>query len=157
MRPTTDRARESIFNILETQRDLNDLKVLDLFSGSGSMAFEFASRDASMVCCVDMELKCVKHLKEVQQKYMFENVEVVKSDVFKYLKHPTLMYDIIFADPPYALPNIENIIELVFDNKFLNQNGILIIEHHSKTILPKNEKFMDERVYGQSAFTFYRN
>lgn len=157
MRPTTDRAKESIFNILETQYDLNYLQVLDLFSGTGSMAFEFASRGAAKVRCIDADIKCVKHLKEVQQKHAFENVEVVRSDVFKYLKHMDIGYDIIFADPPYSLPNIETIAELVFQNNFLNKNGVLIVEHHSKTMLPKNEKYTDERVYGQSAFTFYKN
>jgi 16S rRNA (guanine966-N2)-methyltransferase len=157
VRPTTDKAKESIFNILDTLLDLNGLQVLDLFSGTGGMAFEFASRGATNVTCVDADIKCVKHLKEVQQKYAFENVDVVKDDVFKLLKHTTTPYDIIFADPPYALPNIEDIITLVFRNNFLKPNGLLIIEHHSKTILPKKEKFVDERVYGQSSFSFYRN
>ncbi len=157
VRPTTDRAKESIFNILETQLDLDDLIVLDLFSGTGGMAFEFASRGAANVACIDSDIKCIKYLKEAQKKYAFENVEVVKSDVFKYLKQEPGASDIIFADPPYALPNIEEIIELVFGNHLLNPNGILIIEHHSKTILPRNNMFIDERVYGQSSFSFYKN
>ncbi len=157
VRPTTERAKESIFNILETRCELTNLQVLDLFSGTGSMAFEFASRGASKVCCVDMDSKCVKHLNETRLKFNFDNIMVIKHDVFKYLKHVKAGYDIIFADPPYSLANMETIVTLVFENNLLNINGILIIEHHSKTILPKNEKFIDERVYGQSAFTFYKN
>lgn len=156
VRPTTDRAKESIFNILENQYDFEGLMVLDLFSGTGSMGFEFASRGAAGICCVDADIKCVKHLKEVQKRYEFENVEVVKSDVFRFLKQPGYSYDLIFADPPYSLPNIEDIVELVFKNNFLNPNGTLIVEHHSKTILPKNEYFTNERVYGQSSFSFYK-
>ncbi len=156
VRPTTDRAKESIFNILETRLDLNDLNVLDLFSGTGSMAFEFASRGAASVCCVDADHRCIKHLKDTQTKFEFENIDIIKSDVFKYLKHRDMGYDLIFADPPYDLPNIESIAEMVFDNGFLNPNGLLIVEHHSKTVLPKNEFYLEERVYGQSSFTFYK-
>ncbi len=157
VRPTTDRARESIFNILETQYNIEDMLILDLFSGTGSMAFEFASRGASHITCVDADIKCVKHLKETQKKYVFDQIEVVKSDVFRYLKHADIAYDIIFADPPYDLPNIEVIEELVFLNNFLKPDGLLIVEHHSKTVLPKNTNFSEERIYGQSSFTFYKN
>jgi 16S rRNA (guanine966-N2)-methyltransferase len=156
VRPTTERAKESIFNILETHYDLGDLLVLDLFSGTGSMAFEFASRGAAQVVCVDADIRCVKHLKATQQKYTFENVEVVKNDVFRFLKQPSVSYDLIFADPPYDLPGIDSIAELVFAGNFLNPGGTLIVEHHSKTFLSKGAHFSEERVYGQSTFTFYK-
>ena len=157
VRPTTDRARESIFNILDINYGIEGKTVLDLFSGTGAMGFEFASRGAELVYCVDQDQKCIKHLKETVSRFAFEQVEIMRSDVFRYLKDPSDKFDIIFADPPYAIAQIDRIGELVFEKGWLNTGGLLIVEHHSKTVLPKNEFFMEERVYGQSAFTFYKN
>jgi 16S rRNA (guanine966-N2)-methyltransferase len=157
VRPTTDRARESIFNILDVNYGIEGKDVLDLFSGTGAMAFEFASRSAELVTAVDLDQRCIKHLKATVDKFKFDSVEVVRSDVFRFLKQVPVGYDIIFADPPYDLGNIDLIKELVFSNGWLKKDGILIVEHHARTVLPKGEEFLEDRIYGQSVFTFYKN
>ncbi len=156
VRPTTDRAKESIFNILETQYDLEGMCVLDLFSGTGSMAFEFASRGAATICCVDSDVKCVKHLKDTQRKFEFENVEIIKYDVFKFLKKTDIGYDLIFADPPYEYQFHAEIAQIVFDRKLLNENGLLIIEHGRHTKLTELPNFELVRTYGNVYFSFFR-
>ncbi len=157
VRPTTDFAKESIFNILNNHFEFDGLKILDLFCGTGNISYEFASRGCGSITCVDSHFHCCDFVKKTSSTFKMEQIKVIKSDVFSFLKNGGNQYHIIFADPPYSLPNIETIAELVFQNNFLNKNGVLIVEHHSKTMLPKNEKYTDERVYGQSAFTFYKN
>ncbi len=130
--------------------------VLDLFSGTGSMAFEFASRGVADVTCVDADNKCVKHLNEVIRKYDFENVSVVRSDVFRFLQQPAEPVQLIFADPPYDLPHYDRMKQLIFENGWLQPDGIFIAEHHTKNSLVKDADFLEERIYGQSAFTFYK-
>jgi len=119
------------------------------------MAFEFASRGAALVCCVDLDYGCIKHLNEIKKKYQFDEVEVVKMDVFKFLRYEKNRYDIIFADPPYEIKNIEEIVDLVFEHEILKPGGVLIIEHHSKQMMPHNRYYSEQRIYGQSAFSFY--
>lgn len=130
--------------------------VLDLFSGTGSMAFEFASRGVADVTCVDADNRCVKHLNAVVQKYDFENVSVVRADVLRFLQQPAVPVHIIFADPPYELPHYDRMKQLIFDNGWLLHDGLYIAEHHTKTRLPHDDDFEEERIYGQSAFTFYK-
>ena len=156
VRPTTDRSKESLFNILDNHFNFETLNVLDLFSGTGNIAYEFASRGALGVLCIDAHLGCVKFIKLTAQKLGFDNLEARKQDAFLFLKSSTESYDIIFADAPYALHRILELPQLIFENKRLNKNGWLIIEHASNLDLSKHNGFFELRKYGQSTFSFFK-
>ena len=156
VRPTTDMAKEALFNILQNQQDLEGIKVLDLFSGTGSVALEFASRYAESVFCVDRAFQCVKYVTEVSRQHCLEQVKTLKGDVFKFLGQETGQYDIIFADPPYDLTGIPEIPKLVFDRNLLLPGGLLIVEHQSMQNLSNHPAFNEQRRYGHSSFSFFR-
>ena len=155
VRPTTDYAKSALFNILSHRFDLEGFKVLDLFAGIGGVSLEFLSRGAASVTAVDQHLPCLKFIRETANKLGEENLETVKSDVFKYLKSCTEKFDLIFADPPYELENIDLIHELVFKNNLLNPDGILIIEHGPKTDLSSKRNYHETRKYGNVHFSFF--
>lgn len=153
-RPTTDRAKESLFNILENNYGIEGKKVLDLFAGTGNVSFEFASRDAGSVTSVDISPGSLKFIRDVFKDLGYAPTATTKANAFSYLKKTAETYDIIFADPPYALPNIRELKDLVFDRNLLNENGLLIIEH--LTGYDTGSEFLaDQRKYGQSSFSFF--
>ena len=128
-RPTTDFAKEGLFNLIRNDFNIEQITVLDLFSGIGGIAFEFASRGAKKIVCIDENYNCVSFIKKTIKELDCSQVNVFKNDVFRYLKKYDTTFDIIFADPPYNMKNINQIPELVFENKLLNKNGQLILEH----------------------------
>lgn len=156
VRPTTDMAKEALFNILQNQIDIDFIKVLDLFSGTGNISLEFASRNAVSVTSVDKNFGCYNYLKKVADEQKIDNLKVIKADVFKFLNEETEKFDLIFADPPYDLSRIPEIASLVFDKNLLVEDGILIIEHQSMQDLSNHPNFTDKRVYGYSAFSFLK-
>jgi len=156
VRPTTDMAKEALFNILKNQIDIDFIKVLDLFSGTGNISLEFASRNAVSVTSVDKNFGCYNYLKKVADEQKIDNLKVIKADVFKFLNEETEKFDLIFADPPYDLSRIPEIASLVFDKNLLVEDGILIIEHQSMQDLSNHPNFTDKRVYGYSAFSFFK-
>jgi 16S rRNA (guanine(966)-N(2))-methyltransferase RsmD len=129
--------------------------VLDLFSGTGNISMEFASRGAQEVISVDNAMGCIKYLKELAQQHKANNITTFKADVFKFLKEETESFDLIFADPPYDLPQIPQIAELVFEKELLKPDGILIIEHPSTKKLDNHPNFVEQRKYGYSSFSFF--
>ena len=154
-RPTTDQAKESLFNILLNKVDLNGIEVLDLFSGTGNLAYEFASRGAKKVVCVEKFRPCTKFIKQNAIKFNIDHLICIRNqDVFKFLKSDQDKYNIIFADPPYDSLKFQCIPELVFDQNLLKENGLLIIEHDSRQNFANHPKFIDLRRYGQSCFSF---
>jgi 16S rRNA (guanine966-N2)-methyltransferase len=153
LRPTTDFAKEGLFNILSNKIDFEDLNVLDLFSGTGNIAFEFSSRGAN-VTSVDKQYDCVRFISKTS-KDLGLSVNTMKSDVFKFLKTHSHAYDLIFADPPFDLENIPDIYELVMQNKLVKAGGWLIIEHGSKTDLSQLPDFFEQRKYGNVNFSFF--
>lgn len=156
VRPTTDRAKESFFNILENKYHLDELKVLDLFAGTGNMSFEFASRGCDEIWSVDLNKKCIDYINETAKKLEFIQLHAITSDVFRFLKNePLKPFDIIFADPPYDLPKLDLLTELIFDKKLIAENGLYILEHRSSFKPQFTEYIKDQRVYGQSTFTFF--
>ncbi|MEI6595613.1 MAG: RsmD family RNA methyltransferase [Bacteroidota bacterium] len=157
VRPTTDRSKESLFNIIENNFDIEKLTVLDIFSGTGNIAYEFCSRGAIHVDAVDVNEKCIAFIKQTKQKLKFENLFPLKKDAFSYLKNCTQKYDIIFADAPYANKQIIEIPRLTADTNLLNKNGWLIVEHEVHLDLNSEKGFFDKRIYGQSAFSFFTN
>ncbi|HEY9113325.1 MAG TPA: 16S rRNA (guanine(966)-N(2))-methyltransferase RsmD [Bacteroidales bacterium] len=155
VRPTTDLAKESLFNILRNKTDFHGKNALDLFSGTGSLAYEFASRHCEKVVAVDLNFQCVHFIKKTANEFGMQNLSAVRSEVFRYIKTTPFKFDIIFADPPYQMEEIPLISKLVFEYKLLNENGIMIIEHPKEVDFSKEEHFSEHRKYGQVNFSFF--
>ncbi|GGW32999.1 RsmD family RNA methyltransferase [Arenibacter certesii] len=156
VRPTTDMAKEALFNILNNQYYFEDLKVLDLFSGTGNISYEFASRGTEHITAVDAHQGCVQYISETSEKNEFP-IEVIKRDVYEYLETNPISAHIIFADPPYDFPldDFSQIVKLVFEKELLLENGVLIIEHPKHTDLSQLTHFTNQRRYGSSIFSFF--
>lgn len=156
VRPTTDMCKESLFNILNNYFNFHGLKVLDLFAGTGNISYEFASRGAGPITSVDGAMGCVNFIKKTATELDLD-ISIIKSDVFKFLEKSKASYDIIFADPPYDLSqeNFEKIIELIFENELLDEEGMLIVEHSKHTKLDNLSNFSFSKSYGGSVFSFY--
>ena len=155
VRPTTDMAKEALFNIINNNYDLEECNVLDLFSGTGSICIEFASRGVKHIRAIDKHPGCVNWIKSVAEKFELTQIEVQKADTFKFLTQETHQYNIIFADPPYDLPNIPAIAELVMKHDLLTENGTLVIEHPPFLKLNLLPGFIEVRKYGNSSFSFF--
>lgn len=155
VRPTTDRAKESLFNILENQYDLSAVTVLDLFSGTGNISYEFASRGALSVSAVDLNFKCVEFIKSMKQKHGLTMLDIIKKDAFVFLKSTPATYDLIFADAPYAHRDIILIPQIVHERSLLKPGGRLIVEHETILDLDDQPCFLNKRIYGQSCFSFF--
>ncbi|MBC7913999.1 MAG: RsmD family RNA methyltransferase [Pyrinomonadaceae bacterium] len=155
VRPTTDIAKEALFNILNNRIDFEEIKVLDLFSGTGNISMEFASRGASQVISVDQNSGCIYYLKDLSKQHKLGVISPYKGDVLKFLKEETETFDLIFADPPYDMPQIPLIAELVFERDLLKPEGILIIEHPSYKKIDQHPNFSEQRKYGNSSFSFF--
>ena len=156
VRPTTDFAKESLFNILNNEVYFEDLEVLDLFSGTGSISLEFASRNAQRITSVDLNFQCVNYIRKISSELKINNHQVIKANVFKFIPSHGQKYDLIFADPPYDLKEFEQITDLIFENEVLKEEGLLIIEH-SRTINFENHSyFVQHRKYGNVNFSFFR-
>lgn len=154
VRPTTDFAKEGLFNILTNKISFEDTDVLDLFSGTGHISLEFASRGSKRITAVDANFKCVAFLRTISEQLGLD-VTTMKSDVFEFLKKSSAKYDLIFADPPYELPNIPEIHNGVFSQQLLNPGGLLIIEHGPRTHLNELAGFTQHRKYGNVNFSFF--
>jgi 16S rRNA (guanine(966)-N(2))-methyltransferase RsmD len=156
VRPTTDMAKEALFNILNNLYYLNDISVLDLFSGTGNISYEFASRGTENITAVDANFGCVKYINTISKELDF-NINTYKSDVFKFLSGCTVKFDVIFADPPYdfELEKFEKIVDLVFENDLLTDQGLLIVEHSKRTDLKNKEQLSSQKKYGGNMFSFF--
>jgi 16S rRNA (guanine966-N2)-methyltransferase len=155
VRPTTDLAKEALFNILLNKIEFEGIKVLDLFSGTGNISLEFASRGASEVISVDRSIQCINYLKDTSRQHKLIQIKTYKADVFKYLELETEPYDLIFADPPYDLNQIPEIPKIIFDKNLLLPGGLLIVEHQSLQNLSNHPAFTEQRKYGHSSFSFF--
>ena len=156
VRPTTDVAKEALFNILNNYYHISDLKVLDLFSGTGNISYEFAARGSENVIAVDANYDCVKFIKKTAAELELP-ITTIKSDVYKCLEKAPVKADIVFADPPYDLKkeDFARIAQLVFENAILEEEGMLIIEHSKHTDLSDLERFRESRNYGNCVFSFF--
>ncbi|PVW13784.1 16S rRNA (guanine(966)-N(2))-methyltransferase RsmD [Marixanthomonas spongiae] len=157
VRPTTDFAKEALFNILRNSLYFEEINVLDLFAGTGNISYEFASRGTQHITAVDAHPACVKFIKETAETLDFP-IDTVKSDVVKYLSAISATFDIIFADPPYKFDNnqFEEIIATIFRNNLTKPNGMVIIEHSKETDLSHLPYFKELRKYGGSVFSFFQ-
>ncbi len=156
VRPTTDQAKEALFNIISNKYQLTELSVLDLYSGTGNISYEFSSRGSTKITCVDLNSKCISFIKSICNKLSLK-FNIIRSDVCKFLCKTNFSYDIIFADPPYNFEysNYEKLILLIFEKKILNGEGMIIIEHSKKTDLKNIKKFNECRKYGDCCFSFF--
>jgi len=154
-RPTTDFAKEALFNILENRFDFEDLTVLDLFSGTGSIGMEFLSRGAKTVLSVDNHPVSMRHLKNSKEKLLDNNWQILKSDAVSFLKSTKQKFNLIFADPPFDLKNKEDLITLIFEKKLLHPEGTLIIEHGRENNFENKTQFVEIRNYGGVHFSFF--
>lgn len=157
VRPTTDMAKEALFNILLNKIEFEGIKVLDLFCGTGNISLEFASRGASEVISVDRSMQCIKYVNEVSKQHKLTQIKTFKADVLKYLQIETDQYYVIFADPPYDLNQIPEIPKIIFDKNLLLPGGLLIVEHQSLQNLSNHPAFVEQRKYGHSSFSFFEN
>ena len=156
VRPTTDFAKESLFNILNNLVDFEDLRVLDLFAGTGNISYEFFSRGARQVTAVEIDSKCATFIEKTSEILKADCITVFKSNVFNFLKHPFGTYDIIFADPPYEMENIESLPYLIFNSLALQEDGWFILEHSKRQSFRDHPFFNQQRIYGNVNFSFFR-
>jgi 16S rRNA (guanine(966)-N(2))-methyltransferase RsmD len=154
-RPTTDTAKESLFNILANYFDFNQLKILDLFSGTGSIAFEFASRGASKVTLVEINKRYTDFINQTIARLGFKQMQVIRSDAFRYIRNTPGRFDIIFADPPYDMPGIETLPEEIFKYGLLAAEGWFILEHGRNNDFSDHSCFRELRKYGSVHFSIF--
>lgn len=156
VRPTTDFAKESLFNILNNHIDFEEMNALDLFAGTGNISIELVSRGCITVTSVDVNFKCTDFIKKTAIAFNINNLQVIKSNVFSYLKFATKPYQLIFADPPYDLEGINKIPEIIFEKNLLAENGIMVIEHSRDTNFEQHPRFVEKRNYGKVNFSIFR-
>ena len=157
VRPTTDFAKEGLFNILRNQYDLGSTDVLDLFAGTGNMSYEFGSRGTSYIVSVDAHYGCVKFIRQTAEQLELP-IQTVKSDVVKFLSAIPETFDIIFADPPYdfSAETIAEMTAIIFERNLLKPEGVCIIEHAKHTDISQLDQWTEARKYGSSVFSFFR-
>lgn len=151
VRPSTDRMRESLFNSLVHQFGIEGKKVLDLFSGSGIVAAEFLSREAELVTSIDIDMKNIQQQKLMQKERDLMQWEILKLNIYKFVPQKDQRYDIIFADPPYDIPNIQEFPKMF--SEWLTDDGIVIIEH--KPQLQFHEEHLVKKEYGSTTCTIF--
>lgn len=156
VRPTTDMAKEALFNILNNLYYFDEITVLDLFAGTGSISYEFASRGTQNITAVDQDYGCIKFINETAETFEMP-IQTIKGDVFKFIETSRQQATVIFADPPYAftVEEFSKIPQLVFENELLEDDGILVVEHSKLTDLSSVENFQYSKNYGGSMFSFF--
>ena len=158
IRPTTDFAKESLFNLLNNSFELNNISVLDLCAGSGNISYEFISRGAKNVTCVENNKKCVNFIKTIKQSLNMEQLNIISCSLQKYLSITSNVYDIIFADPPYYWKKnqYDQFINKIFAKNIINQSGMLIVEHSKFINFEDCHFFYKKKNYGRVHFTFLK-
>ena len=157
VRPTTDKVKESLFNIIQNKFDLNACSVLDVFSGTGNISYEFASRGCNDILSVDNNFNCIRFINKTAKELEIK-IRTKKIDYLSFLKNNNEKFNIIFADPPYRflLKDYLEMIDIVRKNEILKESGELIIEHRSNISFIDNVKEVDERNYGSSSLSFFK-
>lgn len=156
-RPTTDYAKEGLFNVLNNSLDFETLKVLDLFGGTGNHSYEFISRGVSDVTYVDKFPGCINFVKKLSKELdITEQIKIYKMDVFKFIKFCPEQFDYIFAGPPYALPTIDKIPDLIFEYDLLKAEGWFVMEHNPNHSYTEHPHYFQDRHYGKTIFSFFK-
>ncbi len=154
-RPTTDIAKEALFNILQNNIDFEDLKTLDLFGGTGSISYELASRGATDLTVVEKDDKMYNFIKSTAAEFKIPNFNVVKMDVFRFIDQCDEKFDFIFAGPPYALITIDELPVKIFEKKLLKKDGWFVLEHTPRSNYKDQPHFHEERTYGTTVFSIF--
>ena len=154
-RPTTDVAKEGLFNVISNNLDIEELKTLDLFGGTGSISYELASRGANELTIVEKDVKMYEFIKKTSTELKLENFKVLKMDVFKFIEQCADKFDFIFAGPPYALGNIDDLPKLIFEKQLLNTKGWFVLEHTPRNHYKKFPFYTTERNYGTTIFSIF--
>lgn len=155
-RPTTDFAKEALFNILENQFDFPSVSALDLFAGTGNISLELVSRGCPMVTLVEKFAPAIRFVANISKELgIYDHLELVKSDVRQFLQSNTRSFDLIFADPPYDLPWLKELPDLILNAASSKEGTIVVIEHPSTISFSEHPGFYEERKYGQSVFSFF--
>ena len=157
-RPTTDFAKENLFNVLSNYFDFEEdnVRALDLFAGTGSISIELVSRGCQQVISVEKDRDHYAFICKIMQEVKTDKCIPVRGDVFKYIKGGREQFDFIFADPPYELPGLETLPDLVFENNMLAEGGLFVLEHGKKNDFETHPHFIERRVYGSVNFSFFR-
>ncbi|MDE5987711.1 MAG: RsmD family RNA methyltransferase [Prevotella sp.] len=155
-RPTTDFAKENIFNVIQGYMDLEDTVALDLFAGTGSISLELISRGCRQVISVEGDRDHASFIRQCLQKLDDDACSIVRGDVFRFLKSCRQQFDFIFADPPYALKELPEIPGLVLDKGILAEGGIFVFEHGKQYDFSSHPRFLEHRSYGSVNFTLFR-
>lgn len=155
-RPTTDFAKENIFNVMNGYIDFEDCTALDLFAGTGSISLELLSREAKTVVSVEMDRDHANFIRQCLKKIDDENCMLIKGDVFRFLKSCKQKFDFIFADPPYALPNLPTIPDLIFEHDLLAEDGVFVFEHGKDNDFSTHPRFKEHRSYGSVNFSIFK-
>jgi 16S rRNA (guanine(966)-N(2))-methyltransferase RsmD len=156
-RPTTDLAKEGLFNVIQHKLDIEDLKTLDLFGGTGSISYELASRGAQDLTVVEKDSAMYEFIKKTSRELRIDDLKVVKMDVFKFIAQCTDKFDFIFAGPPYALNTIDKLPEMVFEKQLLNSGGWFVLEHTPRNDYKSFPFYRMERKYGTTIFSIFIN
>lgn len=156
VRPTADMQKEALFNVLANYYHFENISVLDLFAGTGNISFEFASRGVKHLTCIDDFAGCVQYIKKTAETLGFP-IATLQSDVFRYIAQNRQKFDVVFADPPYDLPleDFKKLVHNIFENEWLTPEGMLIIEHSTRTDLSNQPFFRFSRKYGGTVFSFF--
>ena len=156
-RPTTDLAKESLFNILENSIDIESVKVLDLFGGTGGISYEFASRGCTDITCIELNYNHYSFIKKTAAELKMEGLKVIRADALKYIANCGCKFDLLFADPPYDLPQLPEIPKMVIDNQLMADGGLFIMEHSEKNKFDQMPQFFMHKHYGAVNFSFFKN
>ncbi len=156
-RPTTDFAREGLFNVLNNRVNWEGLRVLDLFAGTGAFSLECFSRGADSILAIDLQPLHVRFINENFMKFGADNAHAIKCDVFKWNPQPDDVFDLIFADPPYDIPGLTKIPKLILEAGVLSPQGLLLIEHGKRTSFSDQAGFQFEKSYSNVNFSFFSN
>ena len=155
-RPTTDYAKEGLFNIIQNTWPIEDMKVLDLFGGTGNHSYEFISRGCKNVTYVDKFGGCVAFAKKMAKVLEIEDyIRIYKADVFKFIHSTGEQYHYIFAGPPYPLPNLDSIPDQIFEAQLLRPGGWLVLEHNPNHSFKTHPRYLEERHYGKTIFSIF--
>ncbi|MBD77734.1 MAG: 16S rRNA (guanine(966)-N(2))-methyltransferase RsmD [Crocinitomicaceae bacterium] len=155
VRPTTDFAKEALFNVLNHKIDFENTNLLDLFSGTGNISYEFASRACPSILSVEQNNNCIRFIKKTSEELGL-SINTVKANVFRLIAKPAKnTFNVIFADPPYENKELTTIPDLIFKNEWLTPNGLLIVEHGPHTSFESHSHFVEERSYGHVHFSFF--
>lgn len=156
VRPTTDYAKESLFNILNNTISFRELNILELFAGTGNIGFEFMSRGAKSITSVDLDFKCIQFIKKMNKEIGIEG-RVIRSEAIRFVKSNKDKYNLIYADPPYEIDNLLLLPDVIFDKGLLQEEGLLIIEHKKEIDFSLAKNYTSTRQYGKVNFSFFNS